>query len=110
MTAWVPVAGDMLANLKLLGARLSTGYLEVLTATNGVDAVHTAPRRDRYHHDRGGEGLRSSASLNWPQPALDGQPKVAHFLGRGAFWIGLGHALAGACGFEEAGPCGDVGP
>jgi hypothetical protein len=33
----------------------------------------------------------------------------AHFLGRGAFWIDLGHALAGARGFEKVGPRGDMG-
>jgi hypothetical protein len=31
-----------------------------------------------------GEGLRSSASLNWPEPAAEIHPKVSHFLGRGA--------------------------
>jgi hypothetical protein len=36
MTAWVLVAGDMLANPKHLGARLSTGYFEVLTATTAL--------------------------------------------------------------------------
>jgi len=53
-----------------------------------------------------GERLCSSASLKWSEPAAEIHPKVAHFLGRGAFWIGLGHALACARGFEKVGPRG----
>ena len=36
MTARVLVVDDLLPNLKLLEARLSAEYFEVLTATNGV--------------------------------------------------------------------------
>jgi len=39
MTARVLVVDDLLPNLKLLKARLSAEYFEVLTATNGVDAL-----------------------------------------------------------------------
>jgi hypothetical protein len=48
--------------------------------------------------------------LDGPEPAAEFHPKVSHFLGRGAFWIDLGHALAGARGFEKVGPRGNVGP
>ena len=39
MTARVLVVDDLLPNLKLLEARLSAEYFEVLTATNGLDAL-----------------------------------------------------------------------
>ena len=39
MTARVLVVDDLLPNLKLLEARLSAEYFEVLTATNGADAL-----------------------------------------------------------------------
>ena len=39
MTARVLVVDDILPNIKLLEARLSAEYFEVLTATNGVDAI-----------------------------------------------------------------------
>jgi PleD family two-component response regulator len=42
MTARVLVVDDLLPNLKLLEARLSAEYFEVLTATNGVDALDCA--------------------------------------------------------------------
>jgi two-component system cell cycle response regulator len=39
MTARVLVVDDVQPNLKLLEARLSAEYFEVLTATNGPDAI-----------------------------------------------------------------------
>src|ERR1019366_5211074 len=39
MTARVLIVDDLLANLKLIEARLSAEYFEVLTATNGADAL-----------------------------------------------------------------------
>ena len=39
MTARVLVVDDIPANVKLLEARLSAEYFEVLTATNGLDAL-----------------------------------------------------------------------
>jgi two-component system cell cycle response regulator len=39
MTARVLVVDDILANIKLLEARLTAEYFDVLTATNGADAL-----------------------------------------------------------------------
>jgi two-component system, cell cycle response regulator len=39
MTARVLIVDDLIPNLKLIEARLSAEYFEVLTATNGVDAL-----------------------------------------------------------------------
>ena len=39
MTARVLVVDDVQPNLKLLEARLSAEYFEVMTATNGPDAI-----------------------------------------------------------------------
>src|SRR5688572_741594 len=41
MTARILVVDDIPANVKLLEARLLSEYFEVLTATNGVDAIET---------------------------------------------------------------------
>jgi len=46
MTARVLVVDDLLPNLKLLEARLSAEYFEVLTATNGVDALKICANGD----------------------------------------------------------------
>lgn len=46
MTARVLVVDDILANIKLLQARLEAEYFEVLTATNGQDALEIC-RRER---------------------------------------------------------------
>jgi DNA-binding NtrC family response regulator len=39
MTALVLIVDDLIPNLKLIEARLSAEYFEVLTATNGADAL-----------------------------------------------------------------------
>jgi CheY-like chemotaxis protein len=39
MTARVLIVDDLTPNLKLIEARLSAEYFEVLTATNGADAL-----------------------------------------------------------------------
>ncbi|NDA48516.1 MAG: response regulator, partial [Alphaproteobacteria bacterium] len=39
MTARVLVVDDILPNIKLLEARLTAEYFEVLTATNGPEAI-----------------------------------------------------------------------
>src|SRR5665213_315059 len=44
MTARVLVVDDLLANLRLLEARLAAEYFEVLTATNGVAALEICAR------------------------------------------------------------------
>lgn len=44
MTARVLVVDDILANVKLLEARLSAEYFEVLTATNGADGLEICQR------------------------------------------------------------------
>src|ERR1700730_3025036 len=49
MTARVLVVDDLLPNLKLLEARLSAEYFEVLTATNGVDALKICANGDLRH-------------------------------------------------------------
>ncbi len=46
MTARVLVVDDLLPNLKLLEARLCAEYFEVLTATNGVDALKICANGD----------------------------------------------------------------
>jgi two-component system, cell cycle response regulator len=46
MTARVLVVDDLLPNLKLLEALLSAEYFEVLTATNGVDALKICANGD----------------------------------------------------------------
>ena len=46
MTARVLVVDDLLPNLKLLEARLSAEYFEVLTAANGVDALKICANGD----------------------------------------------------------------
>jgi two-component system cell cycle response regulator len=46
MTARVLVVDDLLPNLKLLEARLSAEYFEVLTATNGADALKICANGD----------------------------------------------------------------
>jgi two-component system cell cycle response regulator len=46
MTARVLFVDDLLLNLKLLEARLSAEYFEVLTATNGVDALEICANGD----------------------------------------------------------------
>jgi two-component system cell cycle response regulator len=46
MTARVLVVDDILPNLKLLEARLSAEYFEVLTATNGADAIKICAERN----------------------------------------------------------------
>ncbi|HEY4846460.1 MAG TPA: response regulator, partial [Methylocella sp.] len=46
MTARVLVVDDLLPNLKLLEAHLSAEYFEVLTATNGVDALKICANGD----------------------------------------------------------------
>src|SRR3974390_774899 len=44
MTARVLVVDDVLANVKLLEARLSAEYFDVVTALNGVDALAICER------------------------------------------------------------------
>ena len=44
MTARVLVVDDILANVKLLEARLTAEYFEVLTASNGPDALEICNR------------------------------------------------------------------
>jgi two-component system, cell cycle response regulator len=44
MTARVLIVDDMLANLKLLEARLTAEYFTVQTASNGADALETCSR------------------------------------------------------------------
>ena len=39
MTARILVVDDILANVRLLEAKLSAEYFEVVTAMNGVDAL-----------------------------------------------------------------------
>ena len=46
MTARILVVDDAQANLKLLETRLSIEYFEVLTATNGPDAIAICKRGD----------------------------------------------------------------
>jgi two-component system, cell cycle response regulator len=46
MTARVLVVDDLLPNLKLLEARLSAEYFEVLTAANGIDALKICANGD----------------------------------------------------------------
>jgi two-component system cell cycle response regulator len=46
MTARVLVVDDILPNLKLLEARLTAEYFEVLTVTNGVEALEICTRGD----------------------------------------------------------------
>lgn len=46
MTARVLVVDDILANVKLLEARLKAEYFEVLTATSGFEALEIADRAD----------------------------------------------------------------
>ncbi|MEM1289101.1 MAG: PleD family two-component system response regulator [Pseudomonadota bacterium] len=46
MTARVLVVDDIVANVKLLDARLRAEYFEVLTATNGLEAIDVARRND----------------------------------------------------------------
>jgi CheY-like chemotaxis protein len=53
MTARVLVVDDIVANVKLLEARLKAEYFEVLTATSGFEALDIAwPIRLRHHHSR----------------------------------------------------------
>ena len=44
MTARILVVDDILANVRLLEAKLSAEYFEVVTAMNGVDALETVKR------------------------------------------------------------------
>ena len=44
MTARVLVVDDILANVRLLEAKLSAEYFEVVTAMNGVDALEAVQR------------------------------------------------------------------
>jgi two-component system cell cycle response regulator len=44
MTARVLVADDILANVRLLEAKLSAEYFDVVTAMNGVDALESIKR------------------------------------------------------------------
>jgi two-component system, cell cycle response regulator len=46
MTSRVLVVDDLLPNLKLLEARLSAEYFEVLTAANGIDALKICANGD----------------------------------------------------------------
>ena len=45
MSARVLVVDDVPANVKLLEARLSAEYFDVLTASNGAGSASPAPRR-----------------------------------------------------------------
>src|SRR5436190_20900365 len=44
MTARVPVVDDILANVRLLEAKLAAEYFEVVTAMNGIDALEAVQR------------------------------------------------------------------
>src|SRR4026208_1113409 len=44
MTARILVVDDILANVRLLEAKLSAEYFEVVTAMNGVDALEAVQR------------------------------------------------------------------
>ena len=79
MTARVLVVDDIPANLKLLEARLSIEYFEVLTATNGPDAIaicekgrlrHRPARRDDAGHGRL-RGLPAIESRVGDRPSAD---------------------------------------
>ena len=45
MSARVLVVDDILPNVKLLEAKLSSAYFEVITALNGVDALELAEKQ-----------------------------------------------------------------
>ena len=45
MTARILVVDDLLPNLKLLEARLTAEYFDVVTATNGPEALKICARR-----------------------------------------------------------------
>ncbi len=45
MTARVLVVDDILANVRLLEAKLSAEYFDVVTAMNGTDALEIDPAR-----------------------------------------------------------------
>ena len=61
MTARVLVVDDILANVKLLEARLSAEYFEVLTATNGPEALSVCA-----------QGLCDIVLLDVMMPGMDG--------------------------------------
>ena len=49
MTARVLVVDDLLANVRLLEAKLQAEYFEVVTALNGVDALDIVARVKPVH-------------------------------------------------------------
>jgi len=61
MTARVLVVDDILPNIKLLEARLTAEYFDVLTATNGADAIATCE-----------QGLCDIVLLDVMMPGMDG--------------------------------------
>ena len=50
MSARILVVDDVPANVKLLEARLSAEYFDVLTATNGAEALDDLFARRMRHH------------------------------------------------------------
>ncbi len=76
MTARILVVDDVLPNIKLLEARLTAEYFDVMTATNGPEALAIC-----------GEGLADIVLLDVMMPGMDGfevcrrlkaDPKTAH--------------------------------
>jgi two-component system cell cycle response regulator len=61
MTARILVVDDILANVKLLEARLTAEYFDVLTASNGADAIDICNR-----------GLADIVLLDVMMPGMDG--------------------------------------
>ena len=76
MTARVLVVDDIPANVKLLEARLTAEYFEVVTATNGPEALDICDQRPVRHRparrDDAGHGRLRGV------PAPQGQPATAH--------------------------------
>ncbi len=62
MTARILVVDDILANVKLLEARLTAEYFDVITASNGPDAIDICNR-----------GLADIVLLDVMMPGMDGR-------------------------------------
>ncbi|HYA74312.1 MAG TPA: PleD family two-component system response regulator [Roseiarcus sp.] len=71
MTARVLVVDDILPNVKLLEARLNAEYFDVLTATNGADAITICE-----------QGLCDIVLLDVMMPGMDGFEVCRHLKGQ----------------------------
>ena len=69
MSARILVVDDVPANVKLLEARLSAEYFDVLTAANGEEALATL---QQYGGDIGARCRRDSAGRQIPAPGGSG--------------------------------------